>query len=177
MKKTLFSTVVVVALFFSIFLISDQAAAGGKHDHGLYMGLDDNPPATAVYAGVVSTTIVLRYYVLHISATATGSAGTVTITFRDHDSISFPIPANTSFSATHSFGGVPGVDDIVKITATDSVRRMLVSVDTDSPATKDPFDETLPGAYPPGSKQIDNFVVVAPAEPGSNSAEAIFFNP
>ena len=162
--------IIVLFMVLSLFPVfgADVQASGGAHDHGLFCTCS-SPADTAVYAGVVSTAKKKQYYTLHIAARTDDSAGTFVIHFKDSDTMGFPVPANTSFSTTQALGGVPGVDDIVKITVTGGVFSMMVSVDAD-PGAIDPFDETLDGA----AADKHNFVVTAPSEAGATSAALVF---
>lgn len=133
----------------------DDNDGGAQSDHALF-----GPGDTNLYCGVGKK---IEPWTLHISATTGSTAGTLTITFRDGDAISYNIPANSSFSATNAFGGVPFVDDVVKITPGGGVVSALASALVRSGA-RDPFaddgerdnfcltklgdDGTLPGGFP-----------------------------
>ena len=122
---------------------------------------------TAIYCGLRKAG---KPYNLHISASTFGAgAGTVRITFRDGDFITFEVPDGESFSITQALGGVPGVDDVVKITATGGVETMMVSLHAKK-GGKDPFDEELDG----GDAEKDNFCLTEPDSDGSTSAAALF---
>ncbi len=111
-----------------------------------------------------------KSYNLHISASTFGAgAGVLKLTFLDTDFMKFDVPADGSFSMTQALGGVPGVDDVVKITAEGGVETMMVSLYREK-GGRDPFDETLDG----GDAEKDNFCVTSPCSDGSTSAEALF---
>ena len=60
---------------------------------------------------------------MHVSVTPGTTAGFLRITFTggtpsNGDFVAFYIPANQSFSVTQTFGGVPDVDDLVKVEIT-----------------------------------------------------------
>jgi len=90
-------------------------------------------------------------WTLHIAASASANAAVLTVEFRDGDSITFNIPANTSFSLTEAMGGVPEVDDLVRITLTGEGADSWVSARA-RPNTTDPFIE-------PGAPESDNLCV------------------
>lgn len=164
--------VVAIAIWMglSVFLAPAAQASHSLSDHGLFCTCS-SPSDTAVYAGVRKVAGARNFsYTLNISATASGSAGAFRINFRDGDSMGFTVPADSTISTSHALGGVPGVDDIVKITAEGGVNSMMVSVQAAAGA-QDPFDETLDAG---GVADHSNFVVTAPSEAGSTSAAAIF---
>jgi hypothetical protein len=168
MKKIVIS----IAIWMGLIALSATAAQAShsNSDHGLFCTCS-SPADTAVYAGVRKVSGSRNYaYTVHISATAVGSAGAFRINFRDGDSMGFTVPADSTVSTSHTLGGVPKVDDIVKITAEGGVISMMVSVQTENGA-QDPFNETLDAG---GVADHSNFVVTAPSEPGSTSAAAIF---
>lgn len=76
-------------------------------------------------------------YTLHVTA----SGGTfLTIQFADFDTISFAIPGGGSVSTTQELGGVPEVDDVVKITVTpsgDAMASVKVRAGSQDPFTDD----------------------------------------
>jgi len=98
---------------------------------------------------------------LHVAYSPGGSAGTLTIGFRDGSSIPFPVAANSSFSLTQAMGGVPGVDDLVRIDITTG--GAWVSARARSGA-KDPFNE-----QPPATPEKDNFCINIPTEQPSET--------
>lgn len=139
-----------------------------QRDHSLFF-TGSTPADKAIYCGVRKGE---GGYTLHISGTADTGPGSFIITFRDGDSMGFLVPQGVTVSTTHDLGGVPGVDDTVRITQTGGVRSMMVSVLADRGA-KDPFDETLDGA----PKERDNFCtrldVNGGGEPGRTSAQLL----
>ena len=140
-----------------------------KTDHALLCrGSCAVNPDFAIYCGLEKAG---KPYNLHISGSTFGGTGvgTVTITFLDTDLITFNVPAGDSFSMTHALGGVPGVDDVVKITATDGVETIMASLHAKK-GGKDPFDEELDG----GDAEKDNFCLTEPDSDGSTSAAALF---
>ena len=98
---------------------------------------------------------------LHVSYSPGGSAGKLTIRFRDDSSVEFPVAANTSFSLTQAMGWVPGVDDLVRIDITTG--GAWVSARARSGA-KDPFNE-----QPPATPEKDNFCINIPTEQPSET--------
>lgn len=141
-----------------------------QRDHSLFATFSV-PADEAIFCGVKKG----RGYTLHISGSTNGSAGKIKITFRDTDAIEFDVLGGTTVSITQELGGVPIVDDLVKITVAGGVNRMMVSVHADKGA-QDPFDETLDSA--PAEK--DNFCTrldaVGGGEAGHTSAIALFIN-
>jgi hypothetical protein len=121
-------------------------------------------------------------YTLSVTATTRGSPGTFRITFRDGDSMGFEVPAGTTSTTTpyttHALGGVPGVDDVVKITAEGGITSLTAGVKVPpqsgfyvwpyDPFPHDPFDET--------PARSNNFCVRA-GEPGLSSPEGYFPGP
>ncbi len=103
-------------------------------------------------------------WILNVAASGGASGGTLRLTFNDGDSVDYPIAAGTSFSAQFSFGGVIGVDNVVKISRTGFVNASIVPQVVISAlatgAAVDPFT---------GDSSINNFCVVSPGEtPGGN---------
>ena len=81
-------------------------------------------------------------------------AGKLNVEFRDGTSITFNIGTNNSISLTQQMGGVPGVDDLVRITLSGSGAvgaEAWVSARA-RPNAKDPFIE-------PGAPEDDNLCV------------------
>ena len=140
-------------------------AKKGKTDHSL---LCQSCGDTAIYCGLKKPG---KPYNLHISASGVGlsGAGEVRITFKDGDFIRFDVPDGESFSMTQALGGVPGVDDVVKITRDGGIESLMVSLHAKK-GGKDPFDETLDG----GDAEKDNYCLTAPDSDGVTSAEAMF---
>lgn len=127
---------------------SAQAPSGpAQSDHALLGPGDDS-----IYCGVGHKA---EPYTLNVSAAGGTAGGTLTIQFGDGDTIAFQIPANASFSTTQALGGVPGVDNVVKITASSSVA--MASVQANAGAT-DPFTE---------DGELDNFCLTKPGDPGT----------
>ena len=123
-----------------------------------HMLLDGNaiPAPEHGYCGVGKK---VEPWQLHVSYSPGGGGGTLTIQFRDGSSIAFPVPSGSSFSLTQAMGGVPGVDDLVRIDIT--AGGAWVSALARSGA-RDPFDEP-----PPAEK--DNFCLNVPAERGTGT--------
>ena len=94
----------------------------------------------------------------HVSYSPGGSLGTLTIGFRDGSAIPFPVAANTSFSLTQAMGGVPGVDDLVRIDIT--AGGAWVSARARSGA-RDPFTEPV--------AERDNFCINIPTEQAADA--------
>jgi len=140
-------------------------------DHSLFF-TGSSPADEAIFCGVQ----IGKGYTLHVSGTASGTPGSFIINFRDGDAMGFEVPAGSTYSTTHDLGGVPFVDDIVRITRTGGVNSMMVSVQVSQGAV-DPFDETLD--FAPAEK--DNFCTrsvvggsAGSGESGNTSAKAIF---
>ena len=128
---------------------NDDEDKRGQSDHALWGGGDTN-----LYCGVSRRR---EPWTLHISATTGPSVGTLTLTFRDGDAISYKIPAGSSFSATNAFGGVPFVDDVVRITPGGGVVSALASALV-SRGARDPFA---------GDGEKDNFCLTKPGDLGT----------
>ena len=108
---------------------------------------------------------------LHVSVTPGSGAGGVKITFHDGDSVTFPIPINQSFSLTQAMGGVPTVDDVVKVEITGGSGGVAMVSALTRPSSVDPFDEDADG----GAAESDNYCLTAQAstgDPGHTSAKA-----
>ncbi|MBI2913543.1 MAG: hypothetical protein HYY03_06445 [Chloroflexi bacterium] len=121
-----------------------------QSDHALFGSGD-----TAIYCGVEQSKA--EPWILHVSATAPSSAGTLRITFGDGDSIGFRVAAGGSFSTTQALGGVPGVDNVVKLTAESGVTDMMASALVPRGGAKDPF---------PNDGEKDNFCLTKDGDPG-----------
>ena len=155
--------VVMLATFLALMFLVDPAptvsAAGlpllsigdKQSDHML---LDGSVPEHG-YCGVGTK---VEPWELHVAYSPGGSAGTLTIGFRDGSSIPFPVAANSSFSLTQAMGGVPGVDDLVRIDITGG--GAWVSARARSGA-RDPFVEPV--------AEKDNFCINIPAEQTTNT--------
>ncbi len=147
-----------------------EAAKKGRTDHALLCrgscAVNDD---FAIYCGLNLNKN--RPYTLHISASTFGAgSGTVRITFRDTDFITFEVPDGEALSITQALGGVPGVDDVVKITREGGIESLMVSLHAKK-GGKDPFDETL---EPGGDAEKDNYCLTSPCSDGSLSAAIIF---
>ena len=131
--------------------VSAQTPQGpAQSDHALFLAPE------RVYCGVAMIGKQAEPYTLHVSATNPGaSPATLTITFGDRDSIGFEVPAHSSFSTTQALGGVPGVDDVVKITIPGGAAMASVQVRA---GAKDPFA---------GDGELDNFCLTKPGDPGT----------
>lgn len=128
---------------------SDQGLFGLSPDVKAFCGSDREP------------------WELHISGAATSSPGTIKLTYRDSDSITYPVPAGQAFSADYAFGGVPFVDDTVMIEVSGGVDAATVTALATGNA-RDPFDEDDDGKAGKdvtgvGSEK-DNFCVIDPSE-------------
>lgn len=138
------------------------ALSPGHADHQLLCGQAGCPvaPDTALYCGAT-----IEPYVVSWQATAGTSDASVKLVFQDGDFIRFKIPAESSFSAQHSLGGVAGVDRLVKLEPDANVEAMMVTAQTRQPA-RDHFDETVDG----GGASRDNFCVTCSSAGGTNDA-------
>ena len=141
-------TVVMTVVSLLVGVAPSVSADGGRSDHALFFD-GSAPPDTAIYCGVAQSKESLKAYTLHISGTASGSAGSFVINFLDGDAMPFLVPAGTTVSTTHALGGVRDVDTTVKITATGGVHSMMASVRAQEDA-RDPFN---------GDKRNNNFCV------------------
>ena len=102
-------------------------------------------------------------WILDISAAGDSDGGSVTLTFNDGDSITYPIPAGGSFSAQFNFGGVPGVDNVVRISGSGIPSMVVSALATEN--SVDPFDENDNGVLDsPPTEEKDNYCVVDPSE-------------
>lgn len=137
-------------LFASPVPILSAASGGGPDGQSDHMLIDGSgtPPAEHGYCGVGTPTG--EPWELHV---AYSGGGTLTVTFRDGSAVAFPVPAGNSFSLTQAMGGVPGVDDLVRIDITSG--GAWVSARARSGA-KDPFTEPV--------AESDNFCINIPAE-------------
>lgn len=126
-----------------------EGQGGGQSDHALWGGGDTN-----LYCGVGRQK---EPWQLHVSATTGALPGTLTIGFRDGDAISYNIPAESSFSATNAFGGVPDVDDVVQIAPEGGVLSALASALV-RPGARDPFAD---------DDEKDNFCLTKSGDPGT----------
>jgi len=124
----------------------------GQSDHSLLDPSEDE----RVYCGVGTK---IEPWTLHVAASPGGTSGTLTIRFRDDSAVAFPIPGGDSFSLTMSMGGVPGVDDLVRIDL--GTGEAWISASARAGAL-DPFVED-------GTQEEDNFCINVPNEQPSNS--------
>jgi len=149
----------LLAMTFSPEVSAQTPQGPAQSDHALLnnSGVPGPGPDTAIYCGVATIGNQGEPYTLHVAATASGTAGTLTITFGDGDGIGFIVPADGSFSTTQELGGVPGTDDVVKITVAGGVTAAMASVKVRAGA-KDPF---------PGDGELDNFCLTTPGDPGT----------
>ena len=136
----------------------DDGKGAGQSDHALFCTCSV-PADTAIYCGVARNA---EPYTLHVSGTA-GAAGTFSITFQDGDPMGFSVPASSTHSTTHTLGGVPDVDGLVRITADGGVGSMMASVEA-RPGARDPFG---------GDNERDNFCVTINANGVDNNGLAI----
>ena len=147
MRKLFGIGLMVISVIFVGFA-PEVSADGNRSDHALFFD-GSTPPDTAIYCGVAEDGKSRKAYTLHISGTASGSAGSFVINFLDTDAMGFLVPADSTVSTTQALGGVPGVDTTVKITAAGGVHSMMASVLAQEGA-KDPFS---------GDSANDNFCV------------------
>jgi hypothetical protein len=138
---------------------NDDRKGAGQSDHALFCTCSV-PADTAIYCGVRRGA---EPYTLHVSGTAAASPGTFSITFQDGDPMGFSVPADSTHSTTHTLGGVPGVDNLVRITGTGGVGSMMASVQARSGA-RDPFG---------GDDERDNFCVTINASGFDNNGLTI----
>jgi hypothetical protein len=136
-----------------------EGRGAGQSDHALFCNVCGAPVDTAIYCGVARNA---EPYTLHVTGTAT-SAGGFSITFQDGDPMGFSVPASSTHSTTHSLGGVPGVDRLVRITPTGGVGSMMASVEA-NPGARDPFG---------GDDRRDNFCVTINADGVDNNGLTI----
>ncbi len=153
----LIAVIMVVGVF-----AAPASADGARSDHALYFDLS-TPADTAIYCGVAANGDSRKAYTLHISGTASDSAGSFFINFLDEDVMEFRVPANSTVSTTQALGGVPGVDTTVKITAKSGVHSMMASVLAGEEA-KDPFT---------GDGRNNNFCVTINANGTDNNGLTI----
>lgn len=170
--KRLTRLAVMAGVMVAVLAITPGVSEAGKKkktDHALLCrgscAVNDD---FAIYCGLKPAG---KPYNLHISGSTVGTDvdGEIIITFLDGDLIRFEVPDGESFSITQALGGVPDVDNVVKITATGGVETMMVSAHAKK-GGKDPFDETLDG----GDAEKDNYCLTSPCSDGSTSAEALF---
>lgn len=159
MRKLFFgiSLALVLALtLFPGFAPNASADPKGQADHANLIVADLD---TAVYCGVEAKKA--EPWILHIAASADSSKGTLTIEFKDDDIRSFNVPADGSFSMTQALGGVPGTDDVVRISVGGGTTNAMASAQA-MPGAKDPFDEQQGK-----NNEKDNFcITVGPGQAG-----------
>lgn len=118
------AAIAVVALTGQM-LLPTSPLAQGRADHSLFFTGSD-PADTHLVCGAVQPN---QTYTLHVSGTASGSAGQFIIVFRDTDQMGFDVPAGSTYSTTQALGGVAGVDSpSVMISQTGGVQSMMASV-------------------------------------------------
>lgn len=170
---TLTAIVAFVAAFTLAFGIGPASAfhlPPFESDHALLNGATGDK----VWCGVKTR---VEPWTLHVSATPGSADGSLKITTRDGDLVSFAMPADSSFSLTHSMGGVPTVDDLVKIEILDGdagTKVALVSARARK-WSRDPFDEAG-DTDNPGDAERDNLCLTCQSgtsgDPGCQSAKA-----
>ena len=143
------ATVAVLAVVAFPGLSAGQTSTAGEAD---FMILNNQAPLAGSNVGYCGVGKGAEPWTLNVAASNGG--GTLTIQFRDGDLVSFVIPAGDTISLTESFGGVPTVDDLVRISlsgdgvsAPDGVVSALAR-----PNATDPFIE-------PGLPESDNLCV------------------
>lgn len=169
---TLTAIVAFVAAFTLAFGIGPASAfhlPPFESDHALLDGANGDK----VYCGVKTR---VEPWTLHVSATPGTDPGFLKLTTRDGDLVSFAMPANSSFSFTHSMGGVPTVDDLVKIEITggDTGTKVAMVSARARKWSRDPFDEAG-DTDNPGPAERDNLCVTCQSgtsgDPGCQSAK------
>lgn len=153
MKKI--TTILVTLLSIAMLPYVSYGAPLEQTDHAI-IGAGEN-----VYCGVKNTAN-REPWILHVAATVGGGGGTLTIMFRDGDVLDFNIAANSSFSTVQAMGGVPDVDDVVRVNGSAGVTGM-VSARVIRNGTRDPFG---------GDGFEDNFCNNTTDEPGATLAGA-----
>jgi len=130
------ATVAVLAVVAFPGLSAGQTSTAGEAD---FMILNNQTPLAGSNVGYCGVGKGAEPWTLNVAASNGG--GTLTIQFRDGDLVSFVIPAGDTISLTESFGGVPTVDDLVRISlsgTTDGVVSALAR-----PNATDPFIEPV----------------------------------
>jgi hypothetical protein len=145
----------MLVAFLPLALFANPAPAMSANDKQSDHMLIDASAGEHGYCGVGKK---VEPWGLHLAYSPGASSGTLTIQFRDGSSIPFPVAANTSFSLTQAMGGVPGVDDLVRIDIT--AGGAWVSARAQSGA-RDPFVEPVP--------EKDNFCINIPAEQAADT--------
>ena len=158
MRKSFLGISLALVLTLTLFpgFAPNVSAHPEQSDHALLNNGNLPGPDTAIYCGV--ETKKAEPWVLHIAASADSSGGTLSITFGGGDGISFNVPANGSFNTTQALGGVPGVDDVVKISVGGGTLSAMASALVARAAGKDPFAD---------DDEKDNFCLTKPGDPGT----------
>ena len=157
---TVLVATVLVAGIFALMPVEKVSTAGGRSsvtesDHGLV----DVASGEKGFCGSTG-----EPWTLYIAASSDSNGGSVKLTFNDGDSITYPMAAADSFSAQFAFGGVPGVDNVVRVEGT-GIPAMVVSAQPTGNFI-DPFDEDDDGILNEagGVNERDNYCVVDPSE-------------
>ena len=117
----------------------------GQSDH-VDMDLSTTLGDGAAYCGAGKNA---EPWILHVAVTNNGSAvGTLRIEVMDGTGTNFLIPAQSSYSLTQAFGGVTGIDQIVRISAPNDDDLEGVASALARDGAQDPFD---------GDGKKDNF--------------------
>ena len=135
-------------------------AGGGPYGQSDFVDLD--LPDDVAYCGVRK---LAEPWTLHVAVTAGIASAQLRIEMQDGTGTTFNIPANDSFSFTQALGGVPGVDNLVRITATQGILEGMANAHARSGA-EDPFTE-------PGPQERDNFCVSIADEGPVSTALAV----
>jgi len=146
MKKLLtISVVVALTVMLAVLVASPpnvRADAFNQSDH-VDMDLRDDG---AVYCGVGKNA---EPWILHVAVTNNDTVGRILrIEVQDGSGTNFNLPAASSFSFTQAFGGVPGVDNIIRITSDTEGDVEGVASALATGGAKDPFE---------GDGEKDNF--------------------
>jgi hypothetical protein len=148
------ATIVMLAGAYAVLPVQKAATAlGGDRQSDHALALVDVEGAK-VFCGVFNK----EAWILRVTAAGLGVDGSVDLTFNDSDSISYPVLASSSFYAEYAFGGVPGVDNIVRVEGTD-IDEMVVSAESPGGLAIDPFDENDNGIIKDNKDELDNFCV------------------
>jgi len=160
MKKSFFDVGLVFLLTIAVFASSapnvsadDDKQRGKQSDHALLNNSSLPGPDSAVYCGVGKKA---EPWTLYVAASAGSSVGTLTITFRDGDGITFNVPVGGSFSTVQALGGVPEVDDVVRISVGGGATAAMASASV-RPGARDPFA---------GDDEKDNFCITTDGPSG-----------
>jgi hypothetical protein len=165
-KKKWLAVVLLLVVAFGLGTVAraddDDDNGAGQSDHALFCNVCGAPVDTAIYCGVRKNA---EPYTLHVSGTAGLSAGTFSIEFQDGTPMGFSVPAGSTHSTTQTLGGVPGIDNLVRITSTGGVGSMMASVQA-TPGARDPFAGETPA-------EKDNFCVTMNAAGVDNNGDNI----